>query len=243
MYRGSVRRRAPRRAGTIVATARPGGDTPAARAPTALSAPVLVILAKVPVPGLAKTRLIPVLGPEGAARLAAAMAADVFATVAGSGLPWRVEIAGDPQHAWVSQLPGPWQPQAGGDLGDWLSQALAGGGIAIGTDAPLLDPALLHAAAAATDPVFLGSAEDGGYTLVRASAEAVRRGLFRDVAWSTAATLSSQVARAHALDLPVTVVPGGYDVDDGPSLTRLRADLARLPATVAPHTRTFLASL
>lgn len=200
-------------------------------------------MAKVPVPGKAKTRLIPALGADRAAGLAAAMAADVFALAERAGLPWRIAVAGDPTHPWVSRLPAPWAPQVGGDLGDRLTDALAGGGVAIGTDAPLLDPALLQAAAAAAEPVFLARAADGGYTLVGVTADAVARGVFRDVQWSTASTLSSQVARARALGLGVTVVDGGYDVDDDVSLTRLRADLARLPAAIAPHTRTFLASL
>lgn len=199
-------------------------------------------MAKVPAPGLAKTRLIPALGPSGAAGLARAMAADVFATVAATGLPWRVAVTGDLTDPWVSTLPAPWVPQAPGDLGVRLHHALAAGGIAIGTDAPLLPPDLLRAAAAAPEPVFLADAADGGYTLVGAHAHAVAAGLFDGIPWSSATTLAAQVARARSLGLPVRVVPGGYDVDDAPALARLRADLATLPPTRAPHTRTFLTS-
>lgn len=41
----------------------------------------IVVVAKCPIPGSSKTRLIPSLGADGAARLAEAMLADVLTTV------------------------------------------------------------------------------------------------------------------------------------------------------------------
>jgi uncharacterized protein len=49
----------------------------------------LAVIAKEPVAGLAKTRLLPALGEEGAARAAAAMLADTLAAVRSVGAdPW-----------------------------------------------------------------------------------------------------------------------------------------------------------
>ena len=45
----------------------------------------LAVIAKEPVPGLAKTRLVPALGEAGAARAASAMLADTLAAVRASG--------------------------------------------------------------------------------------------------------------------------------------------------------------
>jgi hypothetical protein len=41
----------------------------------------IVVVAKCPIPGKSKTRLIPLLGPEGSAQLAQAMLADVLSTL------------------------------------------------------------------------------------------------------------------------------------------------------------------
>jgi len=59
---------------------------------------------------------------------------------------------------------------------------------------------------------------DGGYYLI-----ALRRpidGLFRGVAWSTAAVLEQTRERARALGLSVHLLDSWYDVDDAHSLRR-----------------------
>jgi glycosyltransferase A (GT-A) superfamily protein (DUF2064 family) len=43
--------------------------------------PSIVVVAKCPIPGQCKTRLIPLLGPEGSAKLAKAMLSDVLVTL------------------------------------------------------------------------------------------------------------------------------------------------------------------
>jgi len=43
--------------------------------------PTIVVLAKCPIPGKSKTRLIPLLGEEGSAALAQAMLSDVLLTL------------------------------------------------------------------------------------------------------------------------------------------------------------------
>ena len=76
---------------------------------------MIVVMAKVPRPGFSKTRLIPALGPDRAAGLSAAMSEDVFATVASTGLPWRIAVAGPMADPWVAGLPAPSEAQAGLD--------------------------------------------------------------------------------------------------------------------------------
>lgn len=198
---------------------------------------MVVVMAKVPRPGVCKTRLIPALGAEGAAGLAAAMAEDVFATVEASRLPWRVAIAGTLDHPWVGRLRAPVDAQPPGDLGQRLAAALPRGGIAVGTDCPLLPAALLLEAERARVDLFCAAADDGGYVLVKASPRAVERGVFEGVRWSAADTLQSQIDRAHTLALTTAVVRGWYDIDEPADLARLRAEPA-LPA----HTRAFLES-
>lgn len=204
---------------------------------------MLVVLAKAPLPGVAKTRLAAALGPERAAALAAAFAADTFALAAATGLPWAVWVAGPPAPAWEAGLPAPALRQPEGDLGIRLAAALRAGGVAIGTDAPLLDAPFLRALHARPEDLVIARARDGGYTAVHASAGAVAAGVFAGVPWSTPHTADAQLARARALGLSTGQVDGGFDVDVPEDLDTLRLALARLPASVAPHTRAALLTL
>lgn len=213
--------------------------------------PIVVVIARVPAPGLAKTRLIPALGPDGAAALSRAMTEDVLATVRASGLPYRVAWGGDLGDPWVAGLGVPSEPQAEGDLGVKLRHALRAGGIAIGTDAPTLPVALLTEAVErlADHDVVWAPAFDGGYVLVGARAEGagpgdlvggLSGGIFEDVPWSTPDTLAVSVARARTLGLRHALLPFWYDVDAPRDLTFLATHLRALPPTVAPKTRAFL---
>lgn len=202
----------------------------------------VVVLSRVPLAGRSKTRLIPALGAEGAASLAAAMAEDVFATVARSGLPWRIAVEGPLDHPWTRALPAPCEAQPEGDLGERLTVALRGGGIAIGADAPLLPLETLHAAARSAAQVCLAPATDGGYVLVGVSAAAVARGIFTGVPWSVAETGRAQVERAGALDLSVELLPTCFDVDLPADLTTLRDALAAAPPDVARACRRWFAA-
>jgi rSAM/selenodomain-associated transferase 1 len=202
---------------------------------------MIAVLTRVPLPGHAKTRLIPALGPEGAAALAAAMAHDVLETVRATGLPTRVCVAGPIDHRWVRALDLPVEAQPDGDLGARIAHALRDGGVAIGTDAPTLPLALLTEAhdALHTHDVVLSPAEDGGYVLVGCSTPA---GLFDAIPWSTAGTLAAQVARVTLLGRTLRMLPGVADVDTPEDLARLGAALASLPSSIAPRTRAFLES-
>lgn len=196
---------------------------------------MIVVLARVPEPGHAKTRLVPALGAVGAATLAEAMARDVL-TVAGSVAPVRVAFRGDETHPWVRTHPER-EPQVEGDLGDRLTHALRDGGTALGTDAPTMPRALLLAARAALTDVAIAPAFDGGYVLLHAHASAVARGLFRGIPWSASTTFASQLHVARSLGLTVTVLPFWYDIDTPADLDFLRTHLPTLPADIAPATR------
>ncbi len=204
----------------------------------------VVVMAKVPTPGRAKTRLIPHLGPEGAAGLCRAMTADVFATVQLSGNPWRVALDGDLDDPWVSTIPVPYEPQAPGDLGARLRHALRDGGIAVGTDSPTVPRQVLSWTANLLleyDVVF-GPAFDGGYVLVgvRDPAVAGPGGIFDDIPWSSTETYAASIERARALGLRHSSLAFWYDIDEPRDLAFLRAQLRVLPQNVAPATRAFL---
>jgi rSAM/selenodomain-associated transferase 1 len=205
---------------------------------------MLCVMAKVPIPGATKTRLAPTLGAERAAAFSAAMAADVCAIAAASGLPWRVCIEGPEDHPWITTLPCSTERQCPGDLGDRLSHALRQGGVAIGTDCVLLSPDTLVAAhdqLRVGADLVLGLAPDGGYTFVAASVHAVRSGIFAGIPWSSPHTAAAQLRRAQELGLSITTMDGTFDVDEPEDIEALRRALAQMSNTVAPHSRAWLA--
>jgi hypothetical protein len=192
----------------------------------------VAVLAKAPVAGLAKTRLIPALGPHGAARLQRELTRHALqiATAAGLG-PVTLWCAPDVDHRFFRALRRTMnvncQVQATGDLGERMHTAFRehcteGPLLLIGTDCPALRPLDLREAAQALcdghDAVF-GPAEDGGYVLV--GLRGPQPSLFSGMAWSTSTVLSETRARARALRLRVMELETLWDVD-------LPVDLARL---------------
>ncbi|MCP4809084.1 MAG: glycosyltransferase [Proteobacteria bacterium] len=200
-----------------------------------------VVFTKPPVPGTVKTRLIPALGPEGAAQLHTAMAADVFELVRTAGLELTVSLAGDPDHPWARSLDCPVEPQVSGDLGARMAHALRGGDcLALGTDAPTLPIEVLRRAARLESEVVVGPAFDGGYWCIGWSPP--RPELLADIAWSTSSVLAETMLHARRHEIDVTLLPFWYDVDTPDVLDLLVQQLRFLPSSVAPRTRACLST-
>ena len=120
----------------------------------------LAVFAKAPLPGYAKTRLIPLLGAEGAARLAGTLIARTLAlaeAVRPQALTlWCAPSAGHPYFRALAAGPSPprFCTQTGADLGARMHAAFTdelarGPTLLIGTDCPALTAGHLHAAAEA----------------------------------------------------------------------------------------------
>lgn len=194
----------------------------------------LVVFAKAPVAGRVKTRLIPALGADGAARLAQRMLAH---TLLQSGdLPvsrWELCVSPDAGHAdferAVADSGGRLHLtlQGEGDLGERMHRALtrvlAGHrkALLIGTDAPALTTAVLRQAVEALeghDAVFV-PALDGGYALVGLTRSAP--GIFRDMPWSTARVMAETRARALRAGLRWAELAPVADIDEPQDLVHL----------------------
>jgi rSAM/selenodomain-associated transferase 1 len=194
--------------------------------------PVAVaILAKAPIPGLAKTRLIPALGAEGAAALQARLTERALATASAAGIgPVTLWGAPDERHATFAALRVRFgvslAPQPDGDLGARMLAALVaanGPALVIGTDCPALTESHLGEAAGALrdgSDVVLFPAEDGGYVLI--GMRMPQPGLFSGMRWGTSDVMDETRRRLTQLGLswrePVTL----WDVDVTADLTRLR---------------------
>lgn len=194
----------------------------------------VAVLAKAPMPGLAKTRLIPALGPQGAARLQRRLTRAAVRTALDARLgAVTLWCAPHAQHHFFQALRQATGVQClvqpGGDLGQRIHTAFRlhceqSPLLLIGTDCPPLTPAHLRQAAQALldggDAVF-HPAEDGGYVLVglrRPHAE-----LFEGIAWSTDAVMAQTRERALAAGLRLRELETLWDLDVPADLARWRA--------------------
>lgn len=192
----------------------------------------VIVMAKAPVAGFAKTRLIPALGAEGAAALAerllhAAVAQAVAAHLGAVDLccaPDRAHPA-FARHAGTMGIT--LSDQGEGDLGARMARAfarwLAPGrcAVMIGTDAPALDAAMLARAACAlgdADAVFV-PAFDGGYALIGLRRAAPS--LFDGMPWSTSAVMARTRERLAAAGLTHIELPAVADIDEPADLVHL----------------------
>jgi rSAM/selenodomain-associated transferase 1 len=205
---------------------------------------VLAVIAKEPVAGLAKTRLVPALGEAGAARAAAAMLADTLAAVRASGAePWLCFTPAAARERLGRLAPGfGLLAQGPGDLGDRLAACLADlleAGAArvaiVGADTPHVPIASYRRAFTLLDEadVVLGPALDGGYYLV--AAKASRPELFVGVPMGTEEVLTETLTRAARAGLVVDLLPPLRDLDRIEDLAAAldAGELAGAPATQA----------
>ena len=223
----------------------------------------LGLMAKAPLAGEVKTRLVPPLTAAEAAELnicflrdMAANIANVSETAAATGLV--VYTPAGAESAFDRVLPVGFKllVQRGANLGERLGNATDdllqqgyGGVCLINSDSPTLPQSLLLRAIellmAEGDRVVLGAAEDGGYYLI--GLKHAHRHLFDRIAWSTPDVFARTNDRAAEIDLPVELLPPWYDVDDGDTLSQLCEDLffreSSNGAYAAPHTRAFLDSI
>jgi len=198
----------------------------------------IAIMAKAPIPGLAKTRLIPVLGAKGAARLQRRLTRMTVACALDAQLGTvTVWCTPDSRHRFfraLKQTSGvDLLVQSSGDLGDRMHAAFRlhcarGPLLVVGTDCPVLRPEHLREASRALisgdDAVFY-PAEDGGYALV--GLRAPQPTLFEGMTWSNSRVMSDTRARARALGLRIREFETLWDVDLPEQLERLDALLAK----------------
>ncbi len=200
----------------------------------------LVLFTRYPVPGAVKTRLVPALGREGAARLQEELTGHAVlvgrAFCASAGTPWEVHFTGASvrrMRRWLGREIR-FVPQTEGDLGRRMQcacehgfQERAARVVVIGSDCPDLAPDVLAAAFAALEDrdLVLGPARDGGYYLIglRRSVPA----LFRGIAWGTGTVRQQTLAAARRLGLTFHELRVMPDVDVLEDLAACRAEWPR----------------
>lgn len=222
-----------------------------------------MVFAKAPVPGQAKTRLIPAVGPEGAARLQAAFLRDVLERHARPHRRTTVWCSG--AHPLWATLGVPLALQPAGDLGVRQAVAFAaelaeGAGasvVVVGTDSPTLPPELVDLAfatlAASEGPAaVVGPARDGGYYLLglRGVDPHVLPAVFAGIAWGTPTVCAELMAglrgaggdpavaveQSREGQIPFEVLPFWYDIDTPEDLEALTTRRFLLSPPLPHHT-------
>lgn len=185
----------------------------------------LIVFSRWPVPGKTKTRLIPALGPLGAAEFQRRMTLKTMDTARAWASSGQRDI--EVRHAGGSwrQMRGWLGPetcyrhQAPGDLGHRMASAFraafdegAHRVVLIGTDCPGITSAMLDEATSdlREHDLVLGPTHDGGYWLI-----GMKRPLpvFDGVAWSTGAVLSRTLELADHQGLSVHLLSKLSDID------------------------------
>ena len=186
----------------------------------------LIVFTRYPEPGRVKTRLIPLLGADGAAELHRRMTRHTLAAAAGLrsqlGADVVVRFTGGKRLDMERLYGGQWalEEQGDGELGSRLERAVgdafAAGRtkvVVVGCDCPELTPRLLQDAFAALHPsdVVIGPALDGGYYLIGLSR--LSPGIFGGIPWGTERVLDETLRAARRLSLTVQLLPALRDVD------------------------------
>ncbi len=194
----------------------------------------IVIFAKAPLPGLAKTRLIPALGREGSAQLAKRLLNHALEQSLAANIgPVELCVSPTALHPIWQDLALPasfeWSEQGDGDLGERLnraSQRVTSNGEAIlliGTDCPGLTAEKLRTAAETLHhhDACMVPVSDGGYALLgmRQHLPAV----FNDIPWSTDAV--ARITRQRILEhgFALQQLTALHDIDEPQDLRYLPA--------------------
>lgn len=193
----------------------------------------IIVFAKAPQPGFAKTRLIPALGKEGAADLARRMLLHTLQAALDAGVG-TVELCATPgiDAAVWRDVPLPdgivISAQGEGDLGARLARAAQRASEAgervllIGTDCVEISASLLQQAAQSLRDydAVIHCTVDGGYALL--GLNRFDAALFSDIPWSTDAVASRTLSRLSQMGWRIHVAQMLHDVDEPHDLKHLQ---------------------
>jgi len=193
----------------------------------------ILIFAKAPKPGYAKTRLIPALGAEGAVDLYKALLKQTIESVIAANLsPIQLWCAPNSEHAFFQKLANQYNlslhDQSGADLGERMRSAAdfalnrAEMVLLIGGDCPLLSGIHLFQSLQwlIDNDAVIGPAEDGGYVLLGLRQTALA--LFENMPWGGEQVLKLTRERLAELQWHWQELEPLWDIDRPADLERWR---------------------
>lgn len=214
----------------------------------------LVIMAKHPIAGRTKTRLVPPFNSQQAADFFEALMLDTFELV--RRIPdVELTVAFSPSSAleYFNQTRFPQTallPVDGCNIGDCLLEAAKmmisfnhHKIVLMNSDGPSLPPEYILQAYALLEnnDLVLGPSEDGGYYLCGFTRLFPK--LFQGITWSSAKVLAQTMESAQNLKLTVAFTPNWYDIDTIADAERLFGESLSLPMDRLIHTRKFFQSI
>ncbi len=200
----------------------------------------LIIFTRYPAPGKAKTRLIPVLGKEGAANLHRLMTQRTIARALSlqnsRQLSVEIHYTGSSQQLMEDWLGTEivYHQQSEGDLGARMLAAFQKSfnlGIEkvaiIGTDCPKLKQQMLAKAFddLSDKDLVLGPAKDGGYYLI--GLRCLIPELFDGIHWGSNEVFADTLAIAKKLGLNIGILPTLVDIDRPEDLIGLNINILK----------------
>jgi rSAM/selenodomain-associated transferase 1 len=199
------------------------------------SGTAIIVFARAPSPGAVKTRLIPLLGAEGAAKLHARLVKRTLETARAAAFP-RIELHGTPGiddpffRSCARDFAVALAAQAGGDLGARMLAAFESAlathsrALLLGSDCPALAASHLREADRAlregADAVFV-PCEDGGYALIGLRSAEAR--LFDGIAWGGENVMADTHTRLTGLGWRWRELETLWDIDRPEDYARLVA--------------------
>lgn len=181
-----------------------------------LQLPYLILFTRFPQAGACKTRLIPAVGPEGAAEIHRKLTAHTVDVLRDAGPPVIVATTGADEEAFASWLGTEvgFKPQVTGGLTERLLAFLNDAPVIFfGADTPDLADAHVRAAleGLGTHEIVIGPASDGGYYLI--GMRDPHPELFIDMAWSTPDVLPETLRRLERLGIEPLLLETLSDCD------------------------------
>ncbi len=193
----------------------------------------LVVMAKAPIAGEVKTRLVPPLSLDEAAELYRCLLFDLLESFASFEAADRfIAFAPDDAAAWFNEIaPSGFAcfPQRGEGLGKRMADIFErqfGQGyervVIVGSDLPVFPTNILSDAfrTLERDHAVLGPARDGGYYLIGLNRMIPE--LFTDMPWGTARVFETTCGRLAGLGMKPAVMPEWFDVDTVEDLESLK---------------------
>ncbi|MGD8990750.1 MAG: TIGR04283 family arsenosugar biosynthesis glycosyltransferase [Desulfobacterales bacterium] len=191
----------------------------------------LIVFTRFPEPGKTKTRLIPALGAQGAARLQRQMTEHIIATagILKNRQGFSIEVRYEGGNAilmqeWLgTQLT--YRPQGGGNLGRRMQRAFvaafeddAAAAVIVGSDIPRITDCILQQAfeTLRRKDLVLGPARDGGYYLIgikRTLTSKTYGQLFDGIDWGSDNVFAQTLQIAKDLGLDLSLLETLTDVD------------------------------
>ena len=222
----------------------------------AIRANALAVMAKAPVPGQVKTRLLPAFTAEEAAEFSQALLVDQLSHLKElDRIDCYLVFAPDDAQSLMEDLAPPCFrlfSQQGDDLGarmaavfERLFQMGHKNIVLIGGDLP---PVPLHFFAAAytflessSHGVVLGPSRDGGYYLVGCNRPTPQ--IFQDMVWSHSEVLAQTLDRLASLKIEYHLLPIWFDIDTPDDLRYLKSALDAALEKAMPNTLPLLRRL